>query len=205
MRLIMEPGEILRDYRTAKNKFNQIKILAELNLCSNKEMAMWLEEQGETVDSRFFPERRMKKKTQKPEEHTEEAAVQEEPKQEMSGQEIAAGDLMMAVDSRMVFMQEEPPKPGKEDAGKLKLTLVPRGIIRAIARIRMYGTEKYGDPENWRRVDPTRYRDAAYRHFLDYLDNPKGLDEESGLPSLWHLACNIAFLIEMEGREDNGC
>ena len=41
-------------------------------------------------------------------------------------------------------------------------------------------------------------RDALYRHWLNYLDDPKGVDEESGLPHLWHLACNAAFLIEME-------
>lgn len=89
----------------------------------------------------------------------------------------------------------------KADAGKLRLTLVPRGIIRAVAAIREYGCEKYHDPENWRQVEPQRYRDAAYRHFLAYLDDPQGVDAESGLPHLWHLACNIAFLVEMEGRK----
>lgn len=86
----------------------------------------------------------------------------------------------------------------KADAGKLQLTLVPREIIRNIASIRMYGNAKYGDPENWRTVEPERYRDAAFRHFLAYLDDPHGVDAESGLPHLWHLACNIAFLCEME-------
>lgn len=92
----------------------------------------------------------------------------------------------------------------KADAGKLRLTLVPRGIIRAIARIRMYGCDKYKDPENWRRVSVERYRDAAFRHFLAYLDDPAGVDSESGLPHLWHLACNIAFLCEMEGGGKDG-
>lgn len=88
----------------------------------------------------------------------------------------------------------------KADAGKLRLTLVPRAIIRAIAVIRMYGNAKYpdGGPDNWKKVEIERYRDAAYRHWLAYLDNPKGVDEESKLPHLWHLACNIAFLCEME-------
>ena len=72
----------------------------------------------------------------------------------------------------------------KADAGKLRLTLVPRKIIRDIARARMYGTEKYGDPENWCRVEAERYKDAAFRHFLAYLDDPHGKDEESGLPHL---------------------
>lgn len=86
----------------------------------------------------------------------------------------------------------------KGDAGKPRLSLVPRKIIWAIAKIREYGNKKYGDPNNWKKVEPERYRDAAYRHFMKYLDDPTGVDEESGLPHLWHLACNIAFLCEME-------
>ena len=86
----------------------------------------------------------------------------------------------------------------KADAGKLQLTLVPREIIRAIARVRMFGVSKYHDPENWKRVEIQRYRDAAFRHFLAYLDNPQGVDLESGLSHLDHLACNVAFLCELE-------
>lgn len=88
----------------------------------------------------------------------------------------------------------------KADAGKLRLTLVPRGIIRAIARVRMFGQKKYpdGGEDNWKRVEIERYRDAAFRHFLAYLDDPQGFDEESGLPHLWHLCTNCAFLCEME-------
>ena len=90
----------------------------------------------------------------------------------------------------------------KADAGKLQLTLVPRQIIWDIAAIRRYGNIKYHDPENWRQVESQRYRDAAFRHFMKYLDDPAGVDEESGLPHLWHLACNIAFLCELEqGKE----
>ena len=87
----------------------------------------------------------------------------------------------------------------KADAGKLHLTRVPTGIIRAIGAVRDYGTAKYGDPDNWKQVEPARYRDALYRHWLAYLEDPAGTDAESGLPHLWHLACNAAFLIEIEG------
>ena len=88
----------------------------------------------------------------------------------------------------------------KEDAGKARLTLVPSAIIYAIARIREYGVNKYpdGGKDNWKRVEPERYRDAAYRHLLAYIADPHGVDAESGLPHLWHLACNIAFLCELE-------
>ena len=89
-------------------------------------------------------------------------------------------------------------REAKADAGKPQLTLVPRAILPAIARVREYGCKKYGDPENWRQVDKQRYRDALFRHLLAYLDDPKGTDEESRLPHLWHLACNVAFLCELE-------
>ncbi len=92
----------------------------------------------------------------------------------------------------------------KADAGKPRLSLVPRKIIWAIARVREYGSMKYASSENWKAVDVQRYRDAAYRHFMQYLDNPKGKDLESGLPHLYHLACNVAFLCELEdlGNDD---
>ena len=73
----------------------------------------------------------------------------------------------------------------KADAGKLRPTLVMPSLLWAVAAIRQYGTEKYG----------------AYRHWLAYLGGEER-DPESGYPHLWHLACNIAFLIELEGGYD---
>lgn len=86
----------------------------------------------------------------------------------------------------------------KQDAGKPRPTLVPVSLIEAVMAVREYGTMKYKDPDNWRQVEPQRYKDALYRHWLSYLSG-KEKDEESGLPHLWHMACNLAFLIEMEG------
>ena len=88
----------------------------------------------------------------------------------------------------------------KADAGKPRLSLVPRKIIYDIAAVREYGNKKYpeGGPDNWKTVEPERYRDALFRHLLKYLDDPSGADPESGLPHLWHLACNVAFLCELE-------
>ena len=100
----------------------------------------------------------------------------------------------------MTKMQTLTEQDAKADNGKAKLTLVPRRIIFDIARIREYGNQKYGDSENWKTVDVQRYRDAAFRHFLAYLDDPQGVDVESGLPHYWHLACNIAFICEMEDK-----
>ena len=86
----------------------------------------------------------------------------------------------------------------KADVGKLELTLVPRQIIREIAKCRMYGVKKYKDPDIWKTISCERLRNAAYRHFLSYLDDPSGVDEESGISHLSHCATNLAFLIELE-------
>lgn len=95
---------------------------------------------------------------------------------------------------------ERDDQQAKADAGKPRPTLVPVSLIEAVTAVRMYGKEKYHDPENWRQVEPQRYQDALYRHWLSYLKGEQ-CDPESGLPHLWHLACNAAFLIEMEGKE----
>ena len=94
----------------------------------------------------------------------------------------------------------------KADAGKPRLSLVPTEIINQIARVREYGINKYpnGGPNNWKKVELDRYRDAAYRHLLAYIADPKGVDEESGLPHLAHLACNVAFLCELETLQKEG-
>lgn len=92
----------------------------------------------------------------------------------------------------------------KDVEGKPRLTLVPTGIIWAIAKAREYGVKKYGDPDNWRKVDPQHYRDAAYRHWLKYIDDPSGKDEESGLPHLAHVATNVAFLLEYHKKKKRG-
>lgn len=94
--------------------------------------------------------------------------------------------------------ENELSQTAKADAGKLQITLVPRQIIRDIAEVRMYGNRKYGDPDNWKEVEIERYRDALCRHLLAYLDDPDSVDEESGIPHYKHLACNVAFICEME-------
>lgn len=86
----------------------------------------------------------------------------------------------------------------KSDAGKPRPTLVPPKIIWAITKVREFGCQKYSDPDNWKKVEPQRYRDAAYRHWLAYLENVDSIDEESGLPSLWHLLTDIGFLVALE-------
>lgn len=89
----------------------------------------------------------------------------------------------------------------KADKGKPTLTRVPSQIIWDIASIRDYGYSKYGaGADKWDEAEIGRYRNAAFRHLLSYLEDPGGVDAESGLPHLSHLACNVAFLCELEKR-----
>ena len=86
----------------------------------------------------------------------------------------------------------------KVDAGKLELTLVPPELIEAVAVVRRYGNMKYHDPQNWRRVDPQRYWEAAIRHTIAAWEDYKAIDQESKLPHLFHIATNIAFILSLE-------
>lgn len=161
--MVMGENEILRDYHEAKDKFRQVRILAEQNLIKPKEMAQWLKDHGETVDKRYF-------------------SVGKTPAKVRA---IEPQDVSQAA---------------KADAGKPRLTLVPMQIIFDVAEVREYGNRKYGDKDNWKKVTADRYREAAFRHFLKYIDDPDGVDEESGIKHRKHLECNLAFLAELEER-----
>lgn len=89
----------------------------------------------------------------------------------------------------------------KADAGKLQISMVPTQIVRDIAEVRMYGNKKYGDPNNWRRVELQRYVDAMLRHTLAFWEDPNSVDEESGIPHYKHAECNWAFISELMKEE----
>ena len=97
--------------------------------------------------------------------------------------------------------------PGaKEDKGKLQMSIVPPEIITAIAEVRRYGLQKYADPLNWQRLDPSMLHEALLRHCVALWTDWTARDPESGLPHLWHLATNAAFLCwflkEQMGRQN---
>lgn len=105
-------------------------------------------------------------------------------------------------DSKAVdFDQFAPDQTAKAGAGKARLSLVPFEIAYCIARVREHGTIKYHDPDNWKQVEPSRYVDALLRHTLAFAEDNQSLDAESGLPHLWHAACNLALLCEMLKEE----
>lgn len=88
----------------------------------------------------------------------------------------------------------------KHDGGKLRLDLVPPEIIEAVGAVMTHGAEKYGEG-SYKRVEPKRYRAALMRHICKWLKDPHGVDEDSGLPHLYHVACNVAFLLELDKEQ----
>lgn len=96
------------------------------------------------------------------------------------------------------LLDEQGDQTAKADNGKPQLMLVPPAIITDIAWVRMFGNQKYGDPDSWRQVAESRYWDAAARHFDECRRDRRSKDAESGLPHRWHLECNLAFIAEME-------
>jgi len=92
----------------------------------------------------------------------------------------------------------------KDTKGKPKLSLVPLfPISKAIWEVRKYGNNKYpnGGPDNWKTVPKEEYKEAITRHTIKWSDG-EWLDEESGLPHIYHIACNVAFYLwlHMKGK-----
>lgn len=97
----------------------------------------------------------------------------------------------------VVIVKDIENQSAKADDGKPKPSLVPKQIIYEIAKVRKFGVDKYKDPDNWRKVDIERYHQALLRHTLAIWDDIAARDEESGLLHLSHIACNVAFILEM--------
>lgn len=85
----------------------------------------------------------------------------------------------------------------KADNGKTRLDLVTPTFIEAVGKIRTFGVQKYGDSDSWAKVEPQRYMAALLRHINAYRMGEE-IDKESGMPHLWHAACNLMFLIDLD-------
>lgn len=104
---------------------------------------------------------------------------------------------------------EAPPKVTvvKADKGKPRLDLVPLEVLYPLAKVREYGLSKYGESsmQNWKQIEDKRYLAALLRHLVAYSKDNNAVDEESGLPAIYHVLCNTAFLaikhMEKEKKE----
>lgn len=91
----------------------------------------------------------------------------------------------------------------KFDAGKLRYSLIPPAATRAMAQVLTFGAIKYA-PNSWQTVRnaPERYLDALMRHLEDYRAGDL-IDAESGLPHIYHVLTNAAFLSYFASKDTN--
>lgn len=111
--------------------------------------------------------------------------------------QIRSYEEIKAAKPQGLFTGNVPPGT-KDDDGKLPVDLLPFDALEKVSRILAYGAKKYA-PDNWRKVPngTKRYTAAALRHLFSFM---KGeiKDKETGMPHLWHAACNVLFAISLE-------
>lgn len=90
----------------------------------------------------------------------------------------------------------------KQDQGKLRWSLLPKGVISSIIKVLEFGAAKYA-VDNWRHVEDheRRYYDAAMRH-IEAWRLKETNDPESKLPHLAHAVCCLMFLMWFDGRSN---
>lgn len=89
----------------------------------------------------------------------------------------------------------------KYDSDKLDWTLLPWKEVEQVVEILEFGAKKYSR-DNWKHVEPERYKKAAFRHLISYASGQKE-DSESGKSHLAHLICNALFLMWNDSEDGN--
>lgn len=86
----------------------------------------------------------------------------------------------------------------KYDSGKPRMGLLPPLAITEMAKVMTFGANKY-QAHSWKQVENAqeRYLDALLRHAIAYVAGER-IDPESGLPTMAHIMCDAAFLIELD-------
>ncbi len=97
----------------------------------------------------------------------------------------------------------------KQDAGKVRLDLIPPEVIFALGDILTFGANKYAD-RNWEKgMSWGRVYGALMRHLWAWWAGKRAtksflfddIDGETERSHLWHAACCIAFLLTYEERK----
>lgn len=88
-----------------------------------------------------------------------------------------------------------------EKALKPRPDLLPACAIIGAGRVMAYGASKHGDC-TWRvagtgQADPQTHLASAYRHLLEFMEDPRAVEEGSGLPVLYHCLSQVAIVIDL--------
>lgn len=89
----------------------------------------------------------------------------------------------------------------KDDAGKLRWSLLPFTSLKTVVRALEFGAKRYG-VDNWQRVADARqrYTDAALRHVIAMAEGETH-DPESGLYHAAHAVCCLLFIMWFDDRD----
>lgn len=91
----------------------------------------------------------------------------------------------------------------RHNQDKLRVDLIPTELIEEVAKVLTFGAKKYA-PNNWKGFTKQQQDEivgSLLRHILEYQKGNK-LDNESDLHHLAHAACNIAFILYFENKEN---
>jgi len=98
-----------------------------------------------------------------------------------------------------------PHEAARFDDGKDRMELVPVSMFKALAKVFGAGADKYGD-FNWQKGFPWLQPYASCMRHLTAWWEGEDIDQESGLPHIYHAAANIAMLVEFidknKGRDN---
>lgn len=102
-----------------------------------------------------------------------------------------------------VIIEASPSNSGdkalKFDGEKPDPTMIPQSAIMGEAKAFGFGASKYSR-DNWKKgMDWMRPAAAALRHLYAWIAG-EDTDPESGLNHLYHVKCNISFLIEYQEK-----
>lgn len=83
----------------------------------------------------------------------------------------------------------------KFDGEKPLMQLFPLAVAESISEVLTFGAKKYA-AHGWKKLPEAvqRYQGALLRHMVA-LQNGEECDTDSGLPHVYHIGCNITFLI----------
>lgn len=87
----------------------------------------------------------------------------------------------------------------KDDVGKPRMDLIPPEVPYALGRVLEFGAHKYAD-RNWEKGFAWGRSVAALKRHLAAWEAGQDIDPESGMPHLWHVLTNAAFLTTFEAR-----
>ena len=123
------------------------------------------------------------------------------------GEEFSHGSMADYLDQRMAqhhLSSDDLHVPGAKDDKTKPMAGVLLDFSRAlqtVVDVGTYGAKKY-TRTGWAMVPEgsQRYTDAMMRHLLAMDIDPDGLDKETGLPHLAHVAWNALAVLELQAR-----